>query len=153
MLQYIFQRFTTYNVIVAAIAICFYNRIASEFLDIVRTTSLCVAAAIIIFYIAYGPIRVFAFMKIMNPEFPKWLLFTYDAVFHLFPAIILGIPKSWPSIIIGLGIIIAWYVVVRNRIQDIYVHDIPVAYYDTVVFLFLPSVCFALLLALMLFHK
>ena len=139
--KYMFKRLTTYNVIATICAVMIKKEVPNAVLDVVRTTSLCMAASVYLIYVLYGIGAVIAHYRRLFPGLPTYLLIVIDLVIHLLPVIVLGLPTLLLPVVIGYGIVAAWYLLVREHIHAMYIDEMKVKVSDLIIFTYLPCVC------------
>lgn len=136
-------RFTTYNVYAVLLIVLFrqFKTIPILILETVRATSLLIAIAVIFIYMTKGIKHVWGMYHSMYPSWPSWTLLPYDWLLHFVPVMLMGLPSVLGSMTTGFLFIVVWYLLVKDRMKQLYV--IPGLDYGLVVFGVLP-LCVAL---------
>lgn len=75
---------------------------------------------------------------------PLPLLQIIDIIVHFLPPIILGLPKSSIGVFIACAISLTWYAIFRDKMHDMYLHQLEVKTYDSIM---ICAVVFVLLIS------
>lgn len=134
----LFKLFTTYS-FGSAIFSKIYKQIPESILEFIRSLVLIVAIAVIYIYLVYG---VNAIKNVYGNQFPLWLLFIFDFIVHVGPVILLGLPnpRNIAIIIAGYITFLAWYLLVRKQIQNLYISYLTTGEYDLLITIIVPII-------------
>lgn len=119
--------FTNINLIFVLLFPYFNN----TFQDIIRASTFLILVAIIFVWLSGK--AIFIYEKLYNsfeiaPSVSHSnkliIMFVLDIILHLVPFLILGFPHHGVSFLFAYGILLAWYVLVRDWIGSIYVPDL-----------------------------
>jgi hypothetical protein len=61
----------------------------------------------------------------ISAEWKNAIVFAADVLLHVVPVFIVGLPKTRISLLMGSGLLLTWYSVVRERIYQIYSPSVP----------------------------
>lgn len=129
-----FKYFTAYNLYATIVVLLFGQRLLPEaVIDVVRGTSLLVAMSVAYIYVVYGTKAVFSMYQRINPTWSACSNMLFDWVVHFGPVLMLGLPRRSRSLVIALVLMLVWYWVVRDDVQNIYIRSIPLTGYDALI--------------------
>jgi len=126
MLYKITHYFTTINWLLLLSLVWIHHPL---YLDIIRATTMFCFAGIVSVWFSGRITEVYhsifrAFFPPIDTHAEFFIMFCGDMLLHVFPFIILGFPLLPISILIALGILLAWYVSVRPQLHHIYTSSI-----------------------------
>lgn len=92
---------------------------ASTFLILIAVATVWFSGNLIEVY--YDLIESFTPDEIVIPNSIKTgIMIFYDALFHVVPCLILGLPYYVHSIFMAYGMLVVWYLMMRHRLPSIY---------------------------------
>ena len=127
----LFAMYTNINLF----GIVLYPWLLPAFRDLVRASTLLILAAVATTWLSgkAGVIHVELFNSFASlessrdvPDGVKQLcVLFFDALFHVLPIFLVGLPRSPVSVAVACGLLLAWYALVRHRIHTIYAPSVP----------------------------
>lgn len=57
---------------------------------------------------------------VISDSIKTGIMIFYDALFHVVPCLILGLPFYVHSLFVAYGILVVWYIIMRHRLSSIY---------------------------------
>lgn len=109
--------------------------------EVVRAVAAFVAIATVYAHARYDcreVIRRF-YEKVFPAGTPRALMVAVDTIAHFLPLLANGPPRDVRAVWTGYGVVIAWYLAVRGRIQALYFDAVPTREYDHILFGVLPA--------------
>lgn len=151
---YRLHRFTTYNV-AAVIGVIILKvlrfPLPNLLLNIVRSTSLLIAVATLVFLLAL-PTSTFVkyyrevFDWMPNDDTQAYVVFhLHNFILHILPVLVLGLPSGMyvtEGMLIAYILLLSWYTLVRSKIKKLYIDTVDIKGYDIVVYGVLPITLF-----------
>jgi len=130
--------YTIFNL--ALVAAIIAGNAASWLLHFAQANSLLIVYGVLSAYIICGPSEVWgvydSYVKLFDK---KELYIIVDVVTHILPVLIVGLPSTqlaW-MFIPAYACLATWYILVRDRIHELYMR-IPKNKYDMIVFVYIP---------------
>jgi heme/copper-type cytochrome/quinol oxidase subunit 4 len=112
--------------------VLFFPYLNETIQDIVRATTFLILAAIILIWLTGNVLSIyerlynsFLIAPAMSLTKKYMIMFILDIILHLIPFLILGFPYHGVSFLFAYGIMMTWYVLVRDRIGSIYIPYLP----------------------------
>lgn len=113
------------------IFILLYPYVNAAFQDIIRASTFLIFVAIVIVWLSGNVLLIYeklydSFLNAPSVTHRTKLIimFMLDIILHLVPFLILGVPRHGVSFLFAYGIMLSWYVLVRDRIGSIYVPNL-----------------------------
>ena len=112
--------------------VLFFSYLNETAQDIVRATTFLILAAIILIWLTGNVLSIyeklynsFQIAPSMSLTKKYGIMFILDIILHLIPFLSLGMPNYGVSFLFAYGIMMIWYVFVRDRIGSIYIPGLP----------------------------
>jgi len=110
-------------------------------LHFAQANSLLVMYGVASAYLLCGSDQVWGvyhnYLSLFNSNNTKILYVIVDIVTHILPVLVLGLPMDNWMFIPAYACLATWYILVRDRIHELYM-DQPKNKYDTIVFVYIP---------------
>ena len=127
-LKRIGSMFTNINLIF----VLFFSYLNETFQDIVRATTFLILTAIVLIWMTGNVLSIyeklynsFEFAPSVSLTKKYAIMFILDIILHLVPLLIIGIPQHGVSFLFAYGIMMIWYLLVRDHIGSIYIPYLP----------------------------
>ena len=96
--------------------------------DVVRASTLFILIAVSTAWFSGNLIEIYHSLIdsftpdgiILSDSMKTGIVFFYDVLFHVVPFLILGLPHHAYSLFVAYGIIVGWFMLVRDRLPSIY---------------------------------
>ena len=96
--------------------------------DVVRASTLLILVAVATVWFSGNLIEVyhdlidsFTPTGVLLPDSIKTgIMIFYDALFHVIPFLVLGLPLYVHSLFIAYGMLVVWYIIMRHKLPSIY---------------------------------
>jgi hypothetical protein len=112
--------------------VLFFPYLNETIQDIVRATTFLILAAIVLIWLTGNVLSIYERLYnsfLIAPDLSlikKYvIMFILDIILHLLPFLILGFPRHGVSFVFAYGIMMIWYLLVRDHIGSIYVPHLP----------------------------
>jgi hypothetical protein len=112
-------------------ALVVYKWMPERIKDIIRASTLLILIVVASTWIT-GDVNTiytelfdsFTILEI-SAEWKNAIVFAADVLLHVVPVFIVGLPKTRISLLMGSGLLLTWYSMVRERIHQIYSPSVP----------------------------
>lgn len=118
------MHFTLFNLVLVLFALVVKN---PRFVDFVRATSFMVFVGWLMVVVVYGYGAVIRFYRgarisgvVLGQGLTLQSIFVIDFICHILPLLLLGLPRTVNAVLLATLVIILWYVLVRERIHELY---------------------------------
>jgi hypothetical protein len=115
----------------------FQNDLNHLFIDIVRSVALFVASSVVYAMLLWDHqklvnsyYRTESWLEKVDSRLAVFYVHLQNFVKHFLPLILIGLPKTNYGIIIGYVMYNTWYILVRQRMPELYVQSITMKEYD-----------------------
>lgn len=124
------HQFTTYNLAGFALG----SRLHPFLVEVNRSTSWMIMFASIVITTVHGHQTLLEiYESISKLPYKDILVYPNDMLLHWLPAIAQGVPSNPIAILIGMVLIVVWYLVNRKKIQYLYTTSITQTEYDRLI--------------------
>lgn len=136
----LFLYLTTYSFALAVLSKL--TRLPPPLVEYIRALVFVVFAAVLYIYAKYGTPALRSFYGHFFSEGPPptELLFTIDIIVHFIVLFWIGLPGANWAIMAAYATFVGWYALVRPRIQDLYIKEIPLIEYDFLAVVVVPLI-------------
>jgi hypothetical protein len=96
--------------------------------DVIRASTLLILVAVATVWFSGNLIEVYHDLidsftpdgLVLSDSIKTGIMIFYDALFHVVPCLVLGLPLYVHSLFIAYGMLVAWYTVMRHKLPSIY---------------------------------
>jgi len=112
-------------------ALAVYKWMPEQLKDIIRASTLLILIVVASTWITGDVNTIYtelfdSFTSCMiSAEWKHAIVFAADVLLHVVPVFVVGLPQTRMSLLIGSGLLLTWYSIVRERICQIYSPSVP----------------------------
>jgi hypothetical protein len=96
--------------------------------DVIRASTFLILVAVATVWLSGNLIEVYhdlidsfiPYGDTLSNSVKTGMMIVYDALFHVVPCLILGLPYHVHSLFIAYGILVSWFVLMRHKLPSIY---------------------------------